>query len=322
MRAFRSVIERGAGYEVRGKRSVLPEPLTPNLSPTGRDMNLLWLGQPECHNPALTGGKAANLSRLTAAYPVPPGFCLTVAAFYRQTFCADNAELSEPVRELLSDAYRRLTEQGKNEWPGVAVRSSAADEDGQTASFAGQYETYLNIRGEEAVVRAVKQCLDSACSERVKTYRRQQGLPTDQTRIAVLVQQMIVADVSAVVFSVNPVSGNFDEVIINANWGLGESIVGGTAMPDTYTVRKSDLAVTERQIARKQCMTVPVPGGTREVRVPVLLSREPVITDIQAVEMARLVMALEQEMGWPADIECAWKNEKLYLLQCRPITTL
>ncbi len=297
-------------------------------------MNLVWLGQPECHNPALTGGKAANLSRLAVAkitkinkiglhsgYSVPPGFCLTAAAFDR-TFCADNTELSEPVRELLSDAYRRLAEQCKSEWPGVAVRSSAADEDGQTASFAGQYETYLNVKGEEAVAQAVKQCLSSASSERVKAYLRQQGLPTDQTRIAVLVQQMIAADVSAVVFSVNPVSGNSDEVIINANWGLGESIVGGTATPDTYTVRKSDLVVTERQIARKQCMTVPVPGGTREVKVPVLLSKEPVITDIQAVEAARLAMALEQEMGWPADIECAWKNEKLYLLQCRPVTTL
>lgn len=285
-------------------------------------MNLVWLGQPECHNPALTGGKAANLSRLAATYPVPPGFCLTAAAVDPQDFCADNAELSESVRKMLSEAYRRLTEQGKSEWPGVAVRSSAADEDGQTASFAGQYETYLNVKGEEAVVQAVKKCLSSACSERVQTYRRQQGLRTDQIRIAILIQQMIPADVSAVVFSVNPVTGNSDEVIINANWGLGESIVGGTVTPDTYTVRKSDLVVTERQIARKQCMTVPSPGGTREVRVPVLLSKAPVITDIQAVEMARLAIALEQEMGWPADIECAWKNEKLYLLQCRPVTTL
>jgi len=292
-------------------------------------MNLLWLGQPECHNPALTGGKAANLSRLAVAkisflpgYSVPPGFCLTAAAFDRQVFCADNAELSKSVREMLADAYRRLTESCKNEWPGVAVRSSAADEDGQTASFAGQYETYLNVKGEEAVVQAVKKCLSSACSERVQTYRRQQGLRTDQIRIAILIQQMIPADVSAVVFSVNPVTGNSDEVIINANWGLGESIVGGTVTPDTYTVRKSDLVVTERQIARKQCMTVPVPGGTREVKVPVLLSKEPVITDTQAVETARLAIALEQEMGWPADIECAWKNEKLYLLQCRPVTTL
>jgi len=292
-------------------------------------MNLLWLGQPECHNPALTGGKAANLSRLAVAkisflpgYSVPPGFCLTAAAFDRQAFCADNTELSESVREMLADAYRRLTESCKNEWPGVAVRSSAADEDGQTASFAGQYETYLNVKGEEAVVQAVKKCLSSACSERVQTYRRQQGLRTDQIRIAILIQQMIPADVSAVVFSVNPVTGNSDEVIINANWGLGESIVGGTVTPDTYTIRKSDLALTERQIARKQCMTVPAPGGTREVKVPVLLSKEPVITDTQAVETARLAIALEQEMGWPADIECAWKNEKLYLLQCRPVTTL
>jgi pyruvate, water dikinase len=285
-------------------------------------MNLVWLGQPECHNSALTGGKAANLSRLAAAYPVPPGFCLTAAAFDRQTFCADNAELSESVREMLADAYRRLIEQCKSEWTGVAVRSSAADEDGQTASFAGQYETYLNVRGEEAVAQAVKQCISSACSERVKAYRRQQGLPTDKIRIAVLVQQLVAADVSAVVFSVNPVSGDSDEVIINANWGLGESIVGGTVTPDTYRVSKSDLVVIERQIARKQFMTVPVPGGTREVKVPVLLGKEPVITDIQAVEMARLAIALEHEMGWSVDIECAWKNEKLYLLQCRPVTTL
>jgi len=125
-----------------------------------------------------------------------------------------------------------------------------------------------------------------------------------------------------VVFSANPVTGNRDEVMINASWGLGESIVGGTVTPDTFVVRKSDLAVINRTIADKGCMTVSVPGGTREVDVPRFLRQQAALADEQAVEMAQLALSLETTMGYPVDIECAYASGELYLLQCRPITTL
>jgi len=120
----------------------------------------------------------------------------------------------------------------------VAVRSSALDEDGAGASFAGQHETYLNVVGAAAVAEAVARCWASVRSSRALEYRRRQGFPLDGARIAVLVQQLIPADVSSVVFSANPVTGSRDEVMINASWGLGESIVGGTVTPDTYVVRR------------------------------------------------------------------------------------
>jgi pyruvate,water dikinase len=140
--------------------------------------------------------------------------------------------------------------------------------------------------------------------------------------MAVLVQQLIPADVSTVVFSANPVTGDGGEIVINANWGLGESIVGGRVMPDTYVVCKLDLSIHLRQVAKKERMTVPATGGTREVAVPRWLRTQPVLSDAQILETARLALALEASMGVPVDVECAYRDEMLYLLQCRPITAL
>jgi pyruvate,water dikinase len=138
----------------------------------------------------------------------------------------------------------------------------------------------------------------------------------------VLVQQLVASDVSAVIFSANPITGSRDEVMINASWGLGESIVGGTVTPDAFIVRKSDLAITGRTIADKQLMTVSAPGGTHEVEVPRFLRAQASLNDEQVVEMAKLALTLEATMEYPVDIECAYAGGELYLLQCRPITTL
>jgi pyruvate,water dikinase len=138
----------------------------------------------------------------------------------------------------------------------------------------------------------------------------------------VLVQQLIPADVSAVIFSVNPVSGDRGEVVVNAAWGYGESLVGGTVPPDAYTVRRTDLAVTSRVVADKGRMTVATPGGTTEVDTPGLLRNHPALGDDQTLAAARLALALEAAMGWPVDIECAWVDDRLSLLQCRPVTVL
>ena len=137
-----------------------------------------------------------------------------------------------------------------------------------------------------------------------------------------LVQQLVPADASAVVFSANPLTGSGDEVLINAGWGLGESVVSGTVTPDTYLIRKADLAVVSRDIADKRRMTVLAHEGTHEVPVPRPRQKAPSLDDGQAVELARLGVALESAMGWPVDIECAYRGRDLYLLQCRPITTL
>jgi pyruvate,water dikinase len=206
--------------------------------------------------------------------------------------------------------------------PPVAVRSSAIDEDSAGASFAGQHETYLNIRGADAVARAVSRCWRSLYSARALDYRRQRGVALEGARLAVLVQKLVLADAAAVVFSAHPVTNSRDQVMLNATWGLGESLVGGTVSPDSYVLRKSDLAFELRSIATKRRMTVLTEDGTREVDVPAALQNTPAIDDAQVVEAVRLTLDLEQRFGWPVDVECAWEKGDLYVLQCRPITTL
>jgi phosphoenolpyruvate synthase/pyruvate phosphate dikinase len=284
-------------------------------------MSIVWLGQGECQDCVLVGGKGANLCHLAAAYRVPPAFCLTASAFEQWRFQdADGAAAFPPdLYGPLTAAYLRLGELCGADQPRVAVRSSAVDEDGHVASFAGQHATYLNISGVEAVAAAVLDCWRSAQAPHAVEYRRRQGLPVE-AEMAVLVQQLIPADVSAVVFSANPVTGNREECLINASWGLGESIVGGSVTPDAYVVCKADLAIQQRQIADKARMTVLAANGTREIPVPRWLRRQPVLSGEQIVEMARLAITLEATMGWPVDVECAYRHGELYLLQCRPIT--
>lgn len=280
--------------------------------------NILWLGEPAACDPSLVGGKTASLSLLAAKYPVPPGFCLTTEAFDKWT----GGEFPPALYGELAAAYRKLGDLCGEAELGVAVRSSAADEDGAAASFAGQHETYLNVAGVEAVAGAAVWCWASARTERAVEYRRQKGLALDSARLAVLVQRLVPADVSTVVFSANPVTGGREEILINASWGLGESIVGGTVTPDAYVVSKGELALSECHISEKRCMTVAVPGGTREIEVPSFLRDQASLGEEQVVEMAKLALDLEKEMGWPVDLECAYAGGRLYLLQCRPVTTL
>ena len=266
----------------------------------------------------------ANLRRLAAAYRVPPGFCLTTAAFREWAGHADGCaeEFPSELLRQLSEAYSELAQRSDVERPCVAVRSSAIDEDGGFASFAGQYETYLNLEGDAAVAAAVLRCWHSTRAERVTEYRQRAGLALDRLEMAVLVQELVASDSSAVIFSANPVTQNRDEVVINASWGLGESIVGGTVSPDTFTVDKRDLTVTESKISDKKVMTVRVQEGMEDVPVPGFMRSHPTLSGEQLVAMARLAMSLEDEMGWPVDLESAYCGEELYLLQCRPITTL
>jgi rifampicin phosphotransferase len=286
-------------------------------------MNITWIGDSACGRPEIVGGKAANLSRLAAAYPVPPGFCLTTDAFRVSN---NSKQASAPVlpSEILAElnaAYEKLRALSK-EPLAVAVRSSAADEDGHEDSFAGQLETFLNVTSCDGLRNAVQRCWGSLHTAQAEAYRKNRGLAVDDSQIAVLVQQLVRADVSAVVFSANPITGDENEVVINASWGLGESIVGGTVSPDTLVLAKLDLHLVSQQIGKKEMMTVRTENGTEEVKVPTSLQSQPVITHEQAMELANLVLDLEREMGWQVDVECAYQDDQLYLLQCRPITAV
>jgi phosphoenolpyruvate synthase/pyruvate phosphate dikinase len=287
-------------------------------------MELLWLDDPAAQELRRVGGKVSHLSRLAARYRVPPGFCLTTQAFERWGYGAalSAMEIPHDLHTLLHVAYSALAQRTQTETPNIAVRSSAVDEDGAGASFAGQYETFLNITGVEAAAHAVLRCWHTARSERVMAYRAERGLPADNVRMAVLLQQMVIADVAAFVFSANPVTHERGQLVINANWGLGASIADGTVIPDTYIVRKEDLAVVTRTIGHKQRMTVMAPAGIREVNAPRFLQVQPALNDAQIQDLCRMALTLEREMGWPVDLECAWSQGQLYLLQCRPVTAL
>ncbi len=275
---------------------------------------VLWLGSDECGDVSQVGAKAAHLSRLATLHLVPPGFAVSAMEA--------GAEVPLEFLEEIRRAYRDLTLAARDRLTPVAVRSSAIDEDGATASFAGQHDTYLNVRGEDAVVDAIARCSRSALGEAVLEYRRERGLSTDRPRIAVLVQALVESTSSAVVFSANPITSALDEVMITSAWGLGESVVGGTVTPDLFVLKRPELRLVGREIYSKEVMTVLADGGTTEVEVPVGLRERPSLSESQVIELGRLAVKLERAMGWPVDIECSVAYDELYLLQCRPITAL
>ncbi len=286
-------------------------------------MTILWLGDKDCHEVQRVGGKAANLSRLASGYRVPAGFCITPDLYHQWLECPkQEMELPQDLHGIISREYQEMTARCGVVDPAVAVRSSALDEDGQGTSFAGQYDTFLNTQGPDAISDAIVKCWDSVGGERMEAYRKEHNLPAESLGVAVLVQQMVAAEVSGVVFSANPISGNRDEVMINATWGLGESLVSGKVTPDTLVVQKSDFKIKDSQIGEKGLMTVLTEGGTEEVRVPRAQRQAPTLDDEKTGEITKLAIDLEREMGWPVDLEFAYYANDLYLLQCRPITTL
>jgi pyruvate,water dikinase len=287
------------------------------LAPEGNEA-ITRLGEAACHDPRSTGGKAAALSRLAEHFVVPSGFCITSTAL---AGIAPPVRLPNWLRERVLDAYQTLVAVDSP----VAVRSSAIDEDGASSSFAGVHETFLNIQGTGALVTAVERCLESFFSPRALSYRQERGAAHgafEDVRMAVLVQQQIASDVSIVAFSANPVSRRRDEIVVTASWGLGESVVGGTVTPDTWIVDHSGEHLREERIGDKRRMTVASDGGSREVDVPRVLRNVPSLDREQVAEVARLAVQLEERTGYPVDIECAYAGGQLYLLQCRPITTL
>lgn len=204
----------------------------------------------------------------------------------------------------------------------VAVRSSATAEDLPDASFAGQQETYLHVRGEDALLRAVQRCWASLWTARAMAYRARQGIDPASVRLAVVVQHMVPADASGILFTVNPLTGIHDEAVINAAWGLGEAIVGGRVTPDTVVVDKASGQVTYEEIGDKGVMTVPVAEGTAEVQVDPPQRRQAVLRPERAVELARLGRQIETYFREPQDIEWALADGRFFILQSRAVTAL
>ncbi|MET7330125.1 PEP/pyruvate-binding domain-containing protein [Nonomuraea sp. NPDC005650] len=276
---------------------------------------------------ATVGGKGASLARLTrAGLPVPAGFHITTDA-YRAFVAAFRDEIphAEDPRALfaghdlpaeLAAEIRRAYDALGDDVP-VAVRSSATAEDLPDMSFAGQQDTYLNIRG-DALLDAVRRCWASLWNPRAVAYRDQNGVPHDDVALAVVVQELVDADAAGIMFTANPVSGARDETVVNASWGLGEAVVGGQVTPDTIVV--SGGAVTQEQVSDKTVMTVRTPDGTRERPVPDGLRRAAVLDAAQAVELAAIGARIQTLYGTPMDIEWARRDGEFAIVQARPIT--
>ena len=296
------------------------------------------------------GGKGASLARLAASgLPVPDGFHITTAA-YRQFVAGHGLQwlilaavsMATPDQpETLEEACRRIgalfaerlmpediaeairrAYAGLGNDPAAAVRSSATAEDLPEASFAGQQETYLNIHGEEAVLEAVKRCWASLWTARAIDYRLRHGIAHQDVSLAVVVQKLVDAEAAGVMFTANPVSGERDEIVINAAWGLGEAVVGGQVTPDTILVEKISRKVIEQHIHRKDVMTVRIAGGTRDAPVPSSRRDRAALSQAQASKLARLGLRIEDLCGQPMDIEWALDRGHFFILQARPITTL
>src|SRR5579872_4371306 len=220
----------------------------------------------------IAGGKAASLNRLiTAGFPVPRGFVVSTQAY--AAFVANNqlenainagdasgvkrgfdeGILPADIAESILRAYRQLSDNGHMP---VAVRSSATAEDLVEASFAGQQDTYLNVLGEPALMRSLRRCWASLWNERAVAYRRERGIDPTNISIAVVVQEMIRADAAGVLFTLNPVSHDQDEVVINATWGLGDALVNGHVTPDWITVDKHSYQLKSQTVGDKAVMSV------------------------------------------------------------------
>lgn len=257
------------------------------------------------------GGKGGSLGEMTqAGIPVPPGFVITTEVYQQYHSACDIPDT------LQTDILQKFDELKLDR---VAVRSSAIAEDSADTSWAGQFETILNV-GRDNLIDAIYECWRSASSDIVKGYAEHNQVSEDKLALAVVVQQMIASDVAGVAFCKNPVTGDEHEIMIEACWGLGEMLVQGMVTPDNYIINKTDLSIKARQVSTQDKKLVSTESGTAEVDVDADEKGEQKLSDDKIKELSELVMKIEQHYGSPQDIEWALANDKLYILQSRPIT--
>jgi len=296
------------------------------------------------------GGKGMSLAKMIGAgFPVPDGFHITTDA-YRQ-FVATNGlqtkilaalkavdtslpasleTASATINRLFTDAVipneitnairdACLTLDTSRLTP-VAVRSSATAEDLPEASFAGQQETFLNIRGAEDLLEAVKKCWASLWTARAIAYRIKNNIDQNSVALAVVVQEMVDAEAAGILFTANPINGHRDEMVINAAWGLGEAIVGGLVSPDTIVADKATGKVKKYDVAEKTVITVLTESGTGEETLNDARRRSRVMKDADVVTLIDIARKIESFYGSPQDIEWCHANGNFYIVQSRPIT--
>lgn len=319
---------------------------------------LLWFEQLERKDVDIVGGKSSSLGEMTAKtdVPVPYGFATTAYAY---RYFIKESGLEEKMRSILSEltdvensallrdvsarlrdaimaekmpqdlqdaigaAYVELGKRVGEENPYVAVRSSATAEDLPDASFAGQQDTYLNVQGAETIIAKVKECYASCFTDRAVYYREKQGFDHIEVALSAVVQMMVFSKTSGVMFTVNVVTGDDNNILIEAAFGLGEYVVQGTVTPDNYTISKHDHKIIDRCVNEQDIMLVRKKGGDcEEVQVPEELRKVQTLTDEQILELADYAKKIEKHYGCYMDME--WgvdeRTNKIWILQARPET--
>jgi pyruvate,water dikinase len=306
---------------------------------------LVFFEEERCTDVALAGGKGASLARMTAlGMPVPPGFVVpadALEAALADTVAAIRAVLARgedggdlvPVAQeaqalvkaadsggafpaQIAEAYAAL---GDGDVP-VAVRSSATAEDSEAASFAGQQETYLHVRGVDEIVERIRDCWSSFFTERALFYRREKGSLTD-LGMAVVVQRMVQPDVSGVMFTIDPTKGRRDRMVVEAVFGLGEGVVSGQLTPDHYVLARDGRLKRTRLHAQPYAIVHDPAGGVRELELPPERGEAQTLDEGQLARLAKVGINLEERLGGPQDIEWAMQDDELFVLQSRPVTT-
>ena len=323
---------------------------------------VLWFEELRKEDVPLVGGKCANLGEMiNAGIPVPPGFAISAYAYKRfieETGIAQKIydildetitdpkdpkqyeEASKKIRALIEstpipeylqkeivEAYRKLSEKTGSKEVFVAVRSSATAEDLPGASFAGQQETFLNVKGEKQLLESVRKCWSSLFTPRAIFYRTQKGFRHEKVLISVAVQKMVNSRSSGVMFTLHPVTGDRSKIVIESVWGLGEAIVSGAVTPDHFEVDKNSMKIVAKNIVKKTVEYVrdPKTGKTIHAEVPPERQEAPSLTDEEVIELAKIAKRIEQHYGVPQDIEFAVDRDlpfpqNLFIVQSRPET--
>lgn len=310
---------------------------------------VVWLHDIDKEDVAFVGGKSANLGEMIkAGFPVPGGFALTTTAYYN--FLSEN-DLKTKIRHLLgavdynnSESVEKASSHIKKfilagkipeatikkvfscymlmKQPFVAVRSSATSEDSKTASFAGQQETFLNVKGEANLFESIKKGWASLFEPRAIFYRHENKFDHFRVGISLVVQKMIESEVSGIMFTIDPVTSDKSKIVIEAIYGLGEYIVQGKVTPDHYEVDKNNFSILEKKVEKQDILLKKVASGNKEARLEKNLVDKIKLSNEEIVHLAKLAKQIEKHYYFPQDIEWAKENKKLYIVQTRPITTI
>jgi pyruvate, water dikinase len=317
--------------------------------------NILWFNEVTMSNVEQVGGKGASLGEMVQNnFPVPNGFIVTAEAYFKfveetgikqqiiekidsidveKTAQLENISkevrliirrtpMPSDIKQEVIENYQKLN-QKENDGAAtlVAVRSSATAEDLPDASFAGQQETYLNIMGNEEVLLSVQKCWASLFTARAVYYRKKQGFGTENVGLCAVVQKMVQSDVSGVMFTADP-AGDETKIIIEAGFGLGETIVAGSITPDNYTINKENLELINKKINHQNFMLTREQGKNTEINLGDSKAETQKLSDEKIIELAGIGKKIEEHYKKPMDVEWAMENNKLYIVQARPITTL